>query len=294
MESPLYLDSGSALFSREVNESIHQLRRELTTLHAPSTEAGLDERLATQLRDILAIGDARLERLEQHLPRQPLPVYVVASVMEQDLAAVGASFHALHERPDLRDSEALVAIKFRLKNIIQATQQSLSAAEREAALQHVAAIRQMPLLQQAIAYQSAVERLPAAEAEWRHEEAGRRRNMRHAILLGVTSLVVLPTLIMLPVTVSDEPAVLFSVLFLSMIVMFAGGLAAIFRFVFRKSDRYLELEVMRRQLAARVASTSEESRRAIVAQFGQRSSDEYEQLYAERYDVIIELVYGIG
>jgi hypothetical protein len=274
MESPLYLDSGSALFSREVNESIHQLRRELATLHAPSTEARLDERLAAQLRDILAIGDTRLERLERHLPRQPLPVYVVASVMELDLAEVGASLHALYERHDLRDSEALMAIKRRLREIIQAAQQSLSAAEREAALQHVTAIRQMPLLQQAVAYQSAVERLPAADAEWQREEADRRRNVRHAILLGVASLVVLPTL--------------------SMIVMFAGGLAAIFRFVFRKSDRYLELEVMRRQLAARVASTGEESRRAIVAQFGQRSSSDYEQLYAKRYDAIIELVYGIG
>jgi hypothetical protein len=210
------------------------------------------------------------------------------------LAEVGASLHALYERHDLRDSEALMAIKRRLREIIQAAQQSLSAAEREAALQHVTAIRQMPLLQQAVAYQSAVERLPAADAEWQREEADRRRNVRHAILLGVASLVVLPTLIMLPVMISDEPAVLFSVLFLSMIVMFAGGLAAIFRFVFRKSDRYLELEVMRRQLAARVASTGEESRRAIVAQFGQRSSSDYEQLYAKRYDAIIELVYGIG
>jgi hypothetical protein len=224
-----------------------------------------------------------IQLVEEQLSEYPQQVYIVSRSLDWRLSDSGLSAEVF---PDFQDKEYVFKTQKKISEVVEKSRSSLTqeqVQQSETAVQYIAEI---PILQQAIADESARESLMATEEYWR-KLSGHKSKKNLFVGLGIAGLV-LSACIGMPLALSGLSIMGVGSVggFISGLIMLAIGGAmpigsiALFFFGGKSNPEYALLKANREDLQKRLIPV--EDRQQIVSIFGELTSEQFQRIYEER------------
>ena len=245
--------------------------RRLEQMQREGAEAAVIQALLSALRDLVFDSRAKLKVIEPLMESDPLPVFAMARTVEWRLTALGIEPSLF---PEFRDKEYVQETLDQLAQIEKGTYGRMTPEQRQQAEDCALALYEMPLLDKAVASETAREAFKATDSEW--SSLTTRKTL--FTLGGVVALVAACPMCALAGLDSSLAAV-GSVLGL----LLAGGGVVLF-FVGRSSSRLKELDQRRASLKAEYADA--DTQKHIVERLGKQNKQDYVTLRDQRQALI--------
>jgi hypothetical protein len=279
---------------------IHKARRQLSQLEATAAAESRRQEILEMLRNFIFEVAQDVKGLEAHLQDHPQSVFVVAYALRWRLQETGISPEVFSE---FHDKEYAQQVQVTIESLIEDSQSRLSQGQLKEARSCFDAITQMPLLDQAIEASSCLEQLQATETEWQglasQAKRGRMLQALGGTLMGVITVAgVVLACVIAPIS-STLHEIFFYLFFLGApLVVLAGIIGGVVLLVLgTQAVPSGHAQLKRARLQWRSKLMSQKDWEQAIALFGQRNSEEYQELRTTRENLISTVlgqVEGIG
>ena len=160
---------------------IYRTKSTLNQMHEGQVLSETQAKVLELIRNLIFSANQGARELEKKFEGSPGVVYIMASAIKWRLDDIGVTTDIL---PDFQDKEYLVQLNEKIESLLSDSQERLSAEEKTQASQCIKAIKNMPLLENAIVMESARETLKSSQQEW-NKISGKRTNLQ---IVGVLCL----------------------------------------------------------------------------------------------------------
>lgn len=157
------LDVANLAVNVSQSASLANQREQLETLRNQAAYAAVVEQILNELKHVVYVANGQAKALTEFKEEAPQAVYVVATTILQRFSSIGIKPEIF---PQFQDKEYVGAVIRELDAVVTDTRTRLDANQLAEAQQCIAAIAQMPMLENAIEVQSIHEKLTALQQDW--------------------------------------------------------------------------------------------------------------------------------